>query len=49
MSPTKEGKGRPAQRHTSGCLVNTKMNSLDTSALGERVDPVMPLDRKSVV
>ncbi|XP_046898551.1 SH2 domain-containing adapter protein F-like isoform X1 [Hypomesus transpacificus] len=44
MSPTKEGKGRPAQRHTSGCLVNTKMNSLDPSALGERVDPVMPLE-----
>ncbi|XP_062326848.1 SH2 domain-containing adapter protein F isoform X2 [Osmerus eperlanus] len=44
MSPTKEGKGRPAQRHTSGCLVNTKMNSLDPSALGERVDPAMPLE-----
>ena len=44
MSPTREGKGRQSQRHTSGCLVNTKMNSLDPSALGERVDPAMPLE-----
>ncbi|KAJ7985987.1 hypothetical protein DPEC_G00346150 [Dallia pectoralis] len=47
MSPTKEGKGgRPPRVHSSGCLVNTKMSSLDycSSALGESVDPAMPLE-----
>ncbi|XP_041791662.1 SH2 domain-containing adapter protein F isoform X2 [Chelmon rostratus] len=46
MSPTKEGKSRPLQRHSSGCLVNTKMTSLDhcSSSLGERIDPTMPLE-----
>ncbi|XP_056134571.1 SH2 domain-containing adapter protein F-like isoform X2 [Lampris incognitus] len=46
MSPTKEGKGRPPQRHSSGCLVNTKMTSLDhcSSSFGERIDPTMPLE-----
>ncbi|XP_049422025.1 SH2 domain-containing adapter protein F isoform X4 [Epinephelus fuscoguttatus] len=46
MSPTKEGKTRPLQRHSSGCLVNTKMTSLDhcSSSLGERIDPSMPLE-----
>ncbi|XP_030270220.1 SH2 domain-containing adapter protein F isoform X4 [Sparus aurata] len=46
MSPTKEGKTRPLQRHSSGCLVNTKMTSLDhcSSSLGERIDPAMPLE-----
>ncbi|XP_061880148.1 SH2 domain-containing adapter protein F-like isoform X4 [Entelurus aequoreus] len=47
MSPTKEGKARPLQRHSSGCLVNTKMTSADqssTSSLGERIDPSMPLE-----
>ncbi|XP_075934158.1 SH2 domain-containing adapter protein F isoform X2 [Anarhichas minor] len=46
MSPTMEGKTRPLQRHSSGCLVNTKMSSLDhcSSSLGERVDPTMPLE-----
>ncbi|XP_071388072.1 SH2 domain-containing adapter protein F-like isoform X1 [Centroberyx affinis] len=46
MSPTKEGKSRPPQRHSSGCLVNTKMTSLDhcSSSLGERIDPTMPLE-----
>ncbi|XP_059205891.1 SH2 domain-containing adapter protein F-like isoform X5 [Centropristis striata] len=46
MSPTKEGKARPLQRHSSGCLVNTKMSSLDhcSSSLGERIDPTMPLE-----
>nr|XP_020448021.1 SH2 domain-containing adapter protein F isoform X3 [Monopterus albus] len=46
MSPTKEGKARPLQRHSSGCLVNTKMTSLDhcSSSLGERIDPTMPLE-----
>lgn len=46
MSPTKEGKTRPLQRHSSGCLVNTKMTSLDhcNSSLGERIDPTMPLE-----
>ncbi|XP_038556939.1 SH2 domain-containing adapter protein F-like isoform X4 [Micropterus salmoides] len=45
MSPTKEGKTRPLQRHSSGCLVNTKMTSLDhCSSLGERIDPTMPLE-----
>ncbi|KAL6478694.1 hypothetical protein MHYP_G00121270 [Metynnis hypsauchen] len=29
MSPTKEGKSRPPQRHSSGCLVNTKMSSVE--------------------
>ncbi|XP_029951677.1 SH2 domain-containing adapter protein F isoform X5 [Salarias fasciatus] len=47
MSPTKDGKSRPLQRHSSGCLVNTKMTSLDhcsSSSLGERIDPTMPLE-----
>ncbi|XP_034427876.1 SH2 domain-containing adapter protein F isoform X4 [Hippoglossus hippoglossus] len=46
MSPTKDGKNRPLQRHSSGCLVNTKMTSLDhcSSSLGERIDPTMPLE-----
>ncbi|XP_017279138.1 SH2 domain-containing adapter protein F isoform X2 [Kryptolebias marmoratus] len=46
MSPTKDGKTRPLQRHSSGCLVNTKMTSLDhsNSSLGERIDPTMPLE-----
>ncbi|XP_029936686.1 SH2 domain-containing adapter protein F isoform X2 [Myripristis murdjan] len=46
MSPTKEGKSRPPQRHSSGCLVNTKMTSMDhcSSSLGERIDPTMPLE-----
>ncbi|XP_011491385.1 SH2 domain-containing adapter protein F isoform X4 [Oryzias latipes] len=46
MSPTKDGKGRPLQRHSSGCLVNTKMTSLDhcSSPVGERIDPSMPLE-----
>ncbi|XP_076845684.1 SH2 domain-containing adapter protein F isoform X1 [Brachyhypopomus gauderio] len=46
MSPTKEGRSRPPQRHSSGCLVNTKMSSLDhcSSPLGERIDPSLPLD-----
>ncbi|KAM9764746.1 SH2 domain-containing adapter protein F isoform 1-T1 [Menidia menidia] len=46
MSPTKDGKSRPLQRHSSGCLVNTKMTSVDhcSSSLGERIDPTMPLE-----
>ncbi|KAL1007186.1 hypothetical protein UPYG_G00083200 [Umbra pygmaea] len=47
MSPTKEGKGgRPPRVHSSGCLVNTKMSSLEycSAALGERIDPSMPLE-----
>ncbi|XP_060895481.1 SH2 domain-containing adapter protein F isoform X3 [Labrus mixtus] len=46
MSPTKDGKTRPLQRHSSGCLVNTKLSSLDhcSSSLGERIDPSMPLE-----
>ncbi|CAJ1049054.1 SH2 domain-containing adapter protein F isoform X4 [Xyrichtys novacula] len=46
MSPTKDGKTRPLQRHSSGCLVNTKLSSLDhcSSSLGERIDPTMPLE-----
>ncbi|CAK6958885.1 SH2 domain-containing adapter protein F isoform X2 [Scomber scombrus] len=46
MSPTMEGKTRPLQRHSSGCLVNTKMTSLDhcSSSLGERIDPTMSLE-----
>uniref|UniRef100_A0A3P8YM09 SH2 domain-containing protein n=1 Tax=Esox lucius TaxID=8010 RepID=A0A3P8YM09_ESOLU len=47
MSPTKDGKGgRPPRVHSSGCLVNTKMSSLDycSAALGERVDPCVPLE-----
>ncbi|XP_053722780.1 SH2 domain-containing adapter protein F-like isoform X4 [Synchiropus splendidus] len=48
MSPTKDGKCRPLQRHSSGCLVNTKMSSLDHcgSSLGERIDPSMPLENQ---
>ncbi|XP_051512956.1 SH2 domain-containing adapter protein F-like isoform X4 [Myxocyprinus asiaticus] len=46
MSPTKEAKSRPLQRHSSSCLVNTKMSSLDhsTPTVGERIDPSMPLE-----
>ncbi|XP_051725605.1 SH2 domain-containing adapter protein F isoform X3 [Ctenopharyngodon idella] len=46
MSPTKDLKSRPLQRHSSGCLVNTKMSSLDPSSpsVGERIDPSMPLE-----
>ncbi|XP_056268500.1 SH2 domain-containing adapter protein F-like isoform X2 [Pseudoliparis swirei] len=47
MSPTKEGKSRPLQRHSSSCLVNTKMSSsLEHcgAALGERVDPAVTLE-----
>uniref|UniRef100_A0A3Q2R1R5 Src homology 2 domain containing F n=1 Tax=Fundulus heteroclitus TaxID=8078 RepID=A0A3Q2R1R5_FUNHE len=46
MSPTKDGKTRPLQRHSSGCLVNTKMTSLDhsSSSLGERIDPTISLE-----
>ncbi|KAL3065201.1 hypothetical protein OYC64_015390 [Pagothenia borchgrevinki] len=46
MSPTKDGKTRPLQRHSSSCLVNTKLSSLDHcgSSLGERIDPTMPLE-----
>ncbi|KAF3686826.1 SH2 domain-containing adapter protein F [Channa argus] len=46
MSPTKDGKTRPLQRVSSGCLVNTKMTSLDhcSSSVGERIDPTMPLE-----
>ncbi|XP_036440620.1 SH2 domain-containing adapter protein F isoform X2 [Colossoma macropomum] len=45
MSPTKEGKSRPSQRHSSGCLVNTKMSSVEhCGTLGERIDPTMPLE-----
>ncbi|KAI7802327.1 putative SH2 domain-containing adapter protein F [Triplophysa rosa] len=46
MSPTKDLKSRPLQRHSSGCLVNTKMSSLDHTAptVGERIDPSMPLE-----
>nr|XP_055029791.1 SH2 domain-containing adapter protein F isoform X3 [Misgurnus anguillicaudatus] len=46
MSPTKDMKSRPLQRHSSGCLVNTKMSSLDhnAAAVGERIDPSMPLE-----
>ncbi|KAJ8407759.1 hypothetical protein AAFF_G00268030 [Aldrovandia affinis] len=45
-SPTKEGKARLPQRHSSGCLVNTKLGSLDhcPPSLGERIDPSMPLE-----
>ncbi|XP_047219154.1 SH2 domain-containing adapter protein F isoform X2 [Girardinichthys multiradiatus] len=46
ISPTKDGKTRPLQRHSSGCLVNTKMTSMDlsSSSLGERIDATMPLE-----
>ncbi|XP_038847744.1 SH2 domain-containing adapter protein F-like isoform X2 [Salvelinus namaycush] len=47
MSPTKEGKGgRPPRIHSSCCLVNTKMSSLDhcSAALGERIDPSLSLE-----
>ncbi|KAG9352067.1 hypothetical protein JZ751_020480, partial [Albula glossodonta] len=46
MSPTKDGKARPLQRHSSGCLVNTKLGSQDhcPPAVGERIDPSMPLE-----
>ncbi|XP_049574933.1 SH2 domain-containing adapter protein F isoform X1 [Syngnathus scovelli] len=46
MSPTKDGKTRPLQRHSSGCLVNTKMSSAEQpgSSVGERIDPSMALE-----
>ncbi|KAI1904322.1 hypothetical protein AGOR_G00004470 [Albula goreensis] len=46
VSPTKDGKARLSQRHSSGCLVNTKLGSLEhcTPTLGERIDPSMPLE-----
>ncbi|XP_060733412.1 SH2 domain-containing adapter protein F isoform X1 [Tachysurus vachellii] len=46
MSPTKDGKSRPPQRHSSGCLVNMKMSSVEQCmpTLGERIDPTMPLE-----
>ncbi|XP_051918857.1 SH2 domain-containing adapter protein F-like isoform X4 [Hippocampus zosterae] len=45
-SPTKDGKTRPLQRHSSGCLVNTKMTSTEQpgSSVGERIDPSMALE-----
>uniref|UniRef100_A0A3Q2ZP01 Src homology 2 domain containing F n=1 Tax=Hippocampus comes TaxID=109280 RepID=A0A3Q2ZP01_HIPCM len=45
-SPTKDGKTRPLQRHSSGCLVNTKMTSAEQlgSSVGERIDPSMALE-----
>ncbi|XP_050990968.1 SH2 domain-containing adapter protein F isoform X3 [Labeo rohita] len=45
-SPTKDLKCRPLQRHSSGCLVSTKMSSLEPSgpSVGERIDPSMPLE-----
>ncbi|XP_029623134.1 SH2 domain-containing adapter protein F-like isoform X6 [Salmo trutta] len=47
MSPTKEARGgRPPRIHSSCCLVNTKMSSLDhcSAALGERIDPSLSLE-----
>ncbi|KAJ8343475.1 hypothetical protein SKAU_G00308040 [Synaphobranchus kaupii] len=46
VSPPKEGKARLSQRHSSGCLVNTKLGSLDhcSPTLGERIDPSLPLE-----
>ncbi|XP_038825268.1 SH2 domain-containing adapter protein F-like isoform X2 [Salvelinus namaycush] len=48
MSPPKEARGgRPPPRiHSSCCLVNTKMSSLDhcSAALGERIDPSLSLE-----
>ncbi|CAL9701996.1 unnamed protein product [Knipowitschia caucasica] len=48
MSPTKDGKTRPLQRHSSGCLVNTKMTSLDHSgcSIGECIDPAVSLENQ---
>lgn len=48
MSPTKDGKSRPPQRHSSGCLVNMKMGSMEQCmpTLGERIDPSMPLENQ---
>ncbi|XP_067275593.1 SH2 domain-containing adapter protein F isoform X2 [Pseudorasbora parva] len=43
LSPTKDVKCRPLQRHSSGGLLNTKLSSLDPS-LGERIDPGLPLE-----
>ncbi|XP_048828923.1 SH2 domain-containing adapter protein F-like isoform X3 [Brienomyrus brachyistius] len=47
-SPSKDTKVRPLQRHSSGCLVNTKLGSLDQCPpiLGERIDPSLPLERQ---
>ncbi|XP_016371816.1 SH2 domain-containing adapter protein F-like [Sinocyclocheilus rhinocerous] len=46
MSPTKDLKCRPLQRHSSSCLVSTKMSSVEPSgpSVGERIDPSMPLE-----
>uniref|UniRef100_W5NAC2 SH2 domain-containing adapter protein F-like n=1 Tax=Lepisosteus oculatus TaxID=7918 RepID=W5NAC2_LEPOC len=45
VSPTKDCKARPPQRHSSGCLVSTKLGSLDHgTSLGERIDPTLPLE-----
>lgn len=47
MSPTKEGKARPPQRHSSGSLSGVKLGSLDHSAsLGERIDSTLPLENQ---
>ncbi|XP_058850878.1 SH2 domain-containing adapter protein F-like isoform X2 [Acipenser ruthenus] len=47
MSPTKEGKARPPQCHSSGSLSGVKLGSLDHSAsLGERIDPTLPLENQ---
>ncbi|CAL8243392.1 unnamed protein product [Lota lota] len=47
-SPPREAKTRPPQRHSSGCLVNTKMTSLDhcSPSQGERIDPGLPLENQ---
>ncbi|XP_041082155.1 SH2 domain-containing adapter protein F-like isoform X3 [Polyodon spathula] len=47
MSPTKEGKARPPQRHSSGSLSGVKLGSLEHStSLGERIDPTLPLENQ---
>ncbi|XP_041075333.1 SH2 domain-containing adapter protein F-like isoform X3 [Polyodon spathula] len=47
VSPTKEGKARPPQRHSSGSLSGVKLGSLEHSAsLGERIDPTLPLENQ---
>ncbi|XP_059928038.1 SH2 domain-containing adapter protein F-like [Gadus macrocephalus] len=47
-SPPCEAKTRPPQRHSSGCLVNTKMTPLDhcSPSQGERIDPGLPLENQ---
>uniref|UniRef100_A0A8C5AMB6 SH2 domain-containing protein n=1 Tax=Gadus morhua TaxID=8049 RepID=A0A8C5AMB6_GADMO len=47
-SPPGEAKTRPPQRHSSGCLVNTKMTPLDhcSPSQGERIDPGLPLENQ---